>query len=718
MGNIDNSIAVATGEVVDMTVTINQYIDPNNVRNQRYHKVLRQAVNQFWIKGVLKSSLYREVRIRLKLDEQPHAVDNQPWDLILQRPNQPDRTIGDHQQILNVYDEMGEQLLILGSPGSGKTTTLLMLAESLLARADADPTHPTPIVVNLSSWQSGQPLADWLVEELNQRYQMPKKVSQGWVANDELIPLLDGLDEVDEDRREECVAAINDYRREHVVNIVVCSRTEEYEALTDKLQLQGAVVVRPLTQVQIDQYIADLGEHGKTLAHVLAGDTELRELAQTPLMLSVMTLAVQGDDPLSNDPERTTTQRLFNRYIKRMFQHRELEHKYSQADTLHWLQWLASQMVKRSQTFFYIEYLQPDWLGDRSRMNVYRLSLGLITGLSFGLMATGLSFRLITGLIEGLVTGVYFTLISALVARNILKEDSQRSLMRDKLLKRVKSNEERIASINNKLNFKLNELLKDVKSGEERLASINNEPNFKLDEPLKNVKSDEERLASIKNELNFKLGELLKDVKSDEEKFASIKSELSFKLGEIPVYKEIDFTNRNGMIQWLIIGLMGGLIIEQWPARAKSKTKPNQGIWALLRNCMILGLIAGLTGGLVFGLMEGLALSLMEGLTDKQLEGRSFRLTGGLNFSLAGGGLSFVMIAGLGGLTTCLKHFILRFLLFYHSLTPWNYARFLDYTSERLFLRKVGGGYVFMHRMVLEHFAALTEKDIQLIVEN
>ena len=44
---------------------------------------------------------------------------------------------------------------------------------------------------------------------------------------------------------------------------------------------------------------------------------------------------------------------------------------------------------------------------------------------------------------------------------------------------------------------------------------------------------------------------------------------------------------------------------------------------------------------------------------------------------------------------------------------PLNYARFLDYCAARIFLRKVGGGYIFTHRLLLEHFAALTEEDIK-----
>ncbi len=38
---------------------------------------------------------------------------------------------------------------------------------------------------------------------------------------------------------------------------------------------------------------------------------------------------------------------------------------------------------------------------------------------------------------------------------------------------------------------------------------------------------------------------------------------------------------------------------------------------------------------------------------------------------------------------------------------PWDYVRFLDYATDRIFLRRVGGGYIFVHRLLLEHFAAL-----------
>jgi hypothetical protein len=57
-----------------------------------------------------------------------------------------------------------------------------------------------------------------------------------------------------------------------------------------------------------------------------------------------------------------------------------------------------------------------------------------------------------------------------------------------------------------------------------------------------------------------------------------------------------------------------------------------------------------------------------------------------------------------------IKHFLLRLLLWANGDMPWNYARFLDYTAERVLLRKVGGGYIFMHRLLQTYFANLVQR--------
>ncbi len=77
--------------------------------------------------------------------------------------------------------------------------------------------------------------------------------------------------------------------------------------------------------------------------------------------------------------------------------------------------------------------------------------------------------------------------------------------------------------------------------------------------------------------------------------------------------------------------------------------------------------------------------------------------------------LSIGLILGLieGGGKACIQHFTLRLILYHNGFIPWNYAHFLDYAVERIFLQKVGGGYIFIHRLLLEHFAQMEPTKMQ-----
>src|SRR5262249_32835101 len=193
-----------------------------------------------WIEEMLQHSLYEIARLELELTEKPGAVE---WalDVVVQRPCQQPRPLPPGTRISSIFDEQLKQLLTLGAPGAGKTTLLLELAQDLLNGAEADEDKSFPVLFHLSSWATNRcPLTDWLADEMNERYDIPYKLAQEWLSPDreQILPFLDGLDEVVPEHREECVEAINAFRKEHgLVAIVICSRIAEYEALTLRLIL-------------------------------------------------------------------------------------------------------------------------------------------------------------------------------------------------------------------------------------------------------------------------------------------------------------------------------------------------------------------------------------------------------------------------------------------------------------------------------------------------
>jgi eukaryotic-like serine/threonine-protein kinase len=140
------------------------------------------------------------------------------------------------------------------------------------------------------------------------------------------------------------------------------------------------------------------------------------------------------------------------------------------------------------------------------------------------------------------------------------------------------------------------------------------------------------------------------------------------------------------MILMLCIVLFIGALIG-WPisSEIENKNQPNQGIRVSGRNAIIFGCIFGEIGMLIFRLTGGRLVGLIFGLI--------FGLIGGF----ANGGLAF------------LQHFTLRFLLYRNNCMPWKLVPFLQFCTERLFLYRVGGGYIFVHRLLMEHFAQMEE---------
>jgi hypothetical protein len=139
----------------------------------------------------------------------------------------------------------------------------------------------------------------------------------------------------------------------------------------------------------------------------------------------------------------------------------------------------------------------------------------------------------------------------------------------------------------------------------------------------------------------------------------------------------------SGLCYWLLLGIFRGVASATIDDRLRAV--PNQGIRHSALNALSYGLVVaipvGVGGTLLFsgiwtaGLIMGLSVGLLTGLFN-------------------------------GGLA-CLRHGILRILLWRSGAIPWDYPHFLGAVVERILLSKVGGGYIFLHRLLLDYLAAL-----------
>jgi hypothetical protein len=137
---------------------------------------------------------------------------------------------------------------------------------------------------------------------------------------------------------------------------------------------------------------------------------------------------------------------------------------------------------------------------------------------------------------------------------------------------------------------------------------------------------------------------------------------------------------------------VGGLIGALPGSEKRAKKAPNQGI-RLSRN-----------SSLAVFLFTFLSVELIGGVIG-ELSKKDCIL--GLRYGLIGG-LIFGLIAALNrGGSAVIKHYALRLILWLKGYAPFNFIKFLDQCARLIFLKKVGGGYIFIHRMLLDYFAEL-----------
>jgi DNA polymerase III delta prime subunit len=693
-------------------------LPPDREGRGRLLRLLRQ-VRADWISGVLDQSIHSVV---LDLDKELRgdAVAH-PWSSIAELPDRTRRRLPPGQSVTSLFDRVGGGLLILGEAGSGKTITLLELARDLLNRAEADSKLGIPVYFNLSTWNQRLTLGEWLAKEFS-RYDVSRKQARIWLRAQRVLLLLDGLDEVRPESRAACIEAINAFKRNiGTSGIAVCSRLDEYSALRPlRLELRGAACLEPLSPEQVEAYLARSGPRLGALREVLRTDQQLQTLASTPLMLSIMSLAyhdlpaeaLQGEALDSLEERRT---HLFTAYVRRMFARLgERRLPFPPPRTLHWLTWLARGMRRHSESLFLIERLQPDWLPVRAERQAYTIVSRILSGAAVGLVL-GLSLYLGLAVVQGrrepfapeadfvnrVGLGLLLGVADGFMAGVVDAWRFERSLSRA---------ETRIGRTALQVGVDLVAYVVVLGLvGWLLLTGIG-----QLD-PLSGLIVGV--LLGLLFGLVFGLHDSRRDATDDIRTVEAVR--WSWTGAALGVRTGL----ARGMAAGLLLGLAGvlvggSLLPQDWitlvifcllvgligsagggllgatlgglrESPLPTKTRPNQGIVLSIGNSLLSGLTAGLALGTGFGIAVGISAGWGSGVTAGVM-----------------GGLFFGMLAALGrGMLDVLQHYTLRLLLVIRGYTPADYGRFLDYTVGLVLLRRAGGGYLFVNRLLLDYFA-------------
>jgi HEAT repeat protein/MFS family permease len=433
------------------------------------------------VTGRLEASIHR---VALGVEDGPIELGVRPapeaiWTWVYKDMTSP----REYQTVGEAFEFFARRMLLLGEPGSGKSTSLLFLAQKLLAEARSDANSPVPLLVNLSqfhfepprsSWlgrPGGRPngptetrdrqFENWLIRTLAERAGVTRDVAKRWMTAGQIAFFLDGLDEVHESYRAKLASHFNEaFLPEHPdAAVVVCCRVNEYLPLQDsestRARLRGGVVLQPLSPAQVDGYLQAAKATG--LREALPGDAALWEMAQTPLILSMMTLAYGGLDA-SNIPRGLPLagrrHQLMDAYVAKMLQRKERRDKYSDRPfdddsklkfpegeyrydptrAKRYLGWLAVRLSARMQNAFSPEHffdLLSEEVGRDFRVSV-RFGLAIARALLglFGicLLAVFLVPRTLDSVRYACVTGLAFIVVAVMVSDRYSRPEYARTL--------------------------------------------------------------------------------------------------------------------------------------------------------------------------------------------------------------------------------------------------------------------------------------------------
>lgn len=673
-------------------------------KDQRNQLILLNKVRNFWIDGVLQDAIPLQEAIQLEWQQYDQAVVN-PWRDVVGSDQYTAKIDPLPQTLFDIFMTAEKSLLILGKPGSGKTITIIQLARTLATLAELDTNQPIPVILNLSSWAEVQDsIADWVVAELNSKYQIPLRYGRNWLEEERLLFLLDGLDEVAEPAQANCITALNQFRRSYgLPGFVVSSRVEPYEKQKTRLEMGTAILIQPLIQSKISTYLATAGSDYQQLRQIIDQDDALQEMAQTPLMLTIMLQAFRSDQktnpnplkPIENPSLKNRQAQLLQTYVDYAEFHRGEKSIETYDKMKEQLAWLAQNMYKHNQTVFLVERIQPSWLPTQSWQWSYlfltRMAVGLMVGLFSWLLAL-LSNIHLDGLELNVMQKVGHSLGIADVYKNPVAHLFLYAILgcfvalTDGVFFERRHNE---AALSWKEGIKhsvtvcvvMMVLLGGVTMSYDSVAlalfgGVVTGLFFVL------VFGYFDHGQSFRNEI--RTVDILSWSWAAAMRGTMLGCVLGLLVGGIIAFAFAPYWG--GMFTLSIVVaffFLGGIQSE----RVEAISYPNQGIWLTARNSLIVAMIASLVSGLLF----------------------SFLLSHALSGLLVSGAVFLAAWALFGG-ADLLKYLCVRGLLWVNGRISWHFIQVLDDASSRVLLHKVGGGYLFMHRSLQAYFYNLSDE--------
>lgn len=261
-----------------------------------------------------------------------------------------------------------KQLIVTGASGSGKSTVgwrlITIIADRVTSSADSSACSPLPVWLSLATWDEQESYEQWvsrrlvtITPTLGDAGIDPETGAARTVTDllekSRLLLILDGLDELAPDRREQVV---DELVKRHPPYVLTC-RSEEFEASKASRVLSAPnVELLPVRAHQAADFLRGAGSGGSDPSRLLErleaepGGPLARALS-SPLMIFLAAAQYRRghdiDDVLGAD-QAEIEEHLIGRYIPAVYGTRTEGSPWTAEQARHWLGHLARILDRRS----------------------------------------------------------------------------------------------------------------------------------------------------------------------------------------------------------------------------------------------------------------------------------------------------------------------------------------------------------------------------------
>ena len=226
-------------------------------------------------KSASQANFSRRLKLRVETIRYPKAGEESTKEKDLEQKRQVEQW----DVLLGLRRYARSHVLLVGKPGSGKSTSLERLLWEEVDNASNSPNAKIPVLVKLRRCTS---TIEELIQDFLCRHQLPlgTKDIENLLQQGRFLLLLDGLNEIPDSFRTE----VSNFRDRYRTTTSMIFSTRDLSA-GGTLGIVNQLKMLPLTDSQMREFVQGyLGEAGNRLLQQLKDD-QLREFAETPLLL-------------------------------------------------------------------------------------------------------------------------------------------------------------------------------------------------------------------------------------------------------------------------------------------------------------------------------------------------------------------------------------------------------------------------------------------------